>query len=146
MIYIGADYVGYKLKESIKKYFDEKDIDYVDMGTNSGKSKNDFTDFIPSVVKGVRKSKNNVGILICGTGLGMSIGANRFKKIRAALVFSNKQAKNSKTHDNANVLCLSVWETSADKAKQIINVWLNTSFQPLARRIRRFKKIDKWPT
>ena len=145
MIFIGADYAGYKLKEKIKKYLDSKKIKYSDIGTDTNKVKNDFTDFIPPVVRGVKKSSKNIGILICGTGLGMVIGANRFRKIRAVLVFNIKQAVSSKTHDNANVLCLSAWETDQKKAKQIINAWLKTSFDPLIRRVRRFKKIDKWP-
>lgn len=146
MIYLGADYAGYKLKQKITKYFDLEKIKYIDIGTDSDKEKNDFTDFIPPVVKEVRKSSQNYGILICGTGIGMVIGANRFRKIRAALIFTAKQAIFSKTHDNANILCLSAWETNEKLAKHIIASWLKTSFKPLARRIRRFKKVDKWPT
>ncbi len=146
MIYLGADYAGYKLKEKIKTYLDLKKNKYIDIGTYSDKTKNNFTEFIPPLVKGVKSSKKNFGILICGTGLGMVIGANRFKKIRAVLVFSAKQAKFSKTHDNSNILCLSAWETNEKVALDIIKTWLSTSFKPLARRVRRFKQIDKWPT
>ncbi|MDP2685075.1 MAG: RpiB/LacA/LacB family sugar-phosphate isomerase [bacterium] len=145
MIYIGADYAGYKLKEDIKKFLDTKKIGYLDIGTDSTKSKNDFTDFIPPVVKGVKKSNKNFGILICGTGMGMVIGANRFRKIRAVQAYNTKQAKFSRTHDNANILCLAAWETDFKTAKRIITTWLNTPFKPFARRIRRFKKVDQWP-
>lgn len=144
MIYIGSDYAGYKLKESIKKYFDIKKIDYVDVGTDSEKIKNDFTDFIPPVVKPVQKSNKNFGILICGTGFGMVIGSNRFRKIRSVLAYNKKQAKNSKIYDNTNILCLSAWNTKGVEAQKIIEVWLETKFQPLVRRIKRFKKIDTW--
>ena len=144
MIYIGADYAGYKLKESIKKYFDGKKIEYVDVGTNSDKTNNDFTDFIPPVVKSVQKSNKNFGILICGTGFGMVIGSNRFRKIRSVLAYNKKQAQNSKIYDNTNILCLSAWNTKSIEASQIINTWFKTSFKPLARRVRRFKKIDTW--
>ncbi|XOU94976.1 MAG: RpiB/LacA/LacB family sugar-phosphate isomerase [Candidatus Kerfeldbacteria bacterium] len=144
MIYIGADYAGYKLKESIKKYLDLKKVAYVDVGTDSEKVKNDFTDFIPPVVRPIQRSNKNFGILICGTGFGMVIGSNRFKKIRAVLAYDQKQAKNSMIYDNSNVLCLSAWNTKGSFANQIINAWFNTKFKPLARRIRRFKIIDKW--
>lgn len=146
MIYIGADYAGYKLKESLKQYLDKKKIKFHDIGTFSDKQKNDFTDFVPPVVKQVKKSKNNLGILICGTGYGMAIGANRFKKIRATLVSSTKQASWAKTHDNANVLCLAAWGTKKAEAIKVLNTWLNTKFKPLARRIRRFNKVDQWPS
>jgi len=146
MIYLGSDYAGYKLKESIKQYFDANKIKYIDVGTDSDKNRNDFTEFIPPVVKNVKKDKSHMGILICGTGIGMVIGANRFRKIRAALVFSIKQAKSSKTHDNANVLCLSSWETDKQAANKIVSAWLKTKFKPLPRRVRRFKKVDSWPT
>ncbi len=144
MIYIGADYAGYKLKESIKKYFDKKKIEYIDVGAVSDKVKNDFTDFIPPVVRPIQKSNKNFGILICGTGFGMVIGSNRFRKIRAVLAYNRKQAQNSKVYDNTNVLCLSAWNVKGIEATKIINAWLQTSFQPLSRRIRRFKKIDTW--
>lgn len=146
MIYLGADYAGYKLKEAIKQYLNKKEVKYQDFGTLADKGKNDFTEFIPPVVKKVKASKSNLGILICGTGQGMVIGANRFKGIRASLVFDAKQARFSKIHDNANVLVLSAWATKAPGAKKIIKAWLNTKFKPLARRVRRFKKVDQWPS
>ncbi|MCH7492589.1 RpiB/LacA/LacB family sugar-phosphate isomerase [Patescibacteria group bacterium] len=146
MIYIGADYAGYRLKESIKKHLDKSQVSYKDIGTDSDKIINDFPEFIPPVVNKVRESKKNLGILVCGTGLGMAIGANRFKKIQATLVFSPRQAKWSRTHDNSNVLCLSSLSINKKKAGQIVDVWLSTKFQPLARRVRRFKTIDRWRT
>jgi len=145
MIYLGADYAGYKLKEAIKRYLDQKKVEYQDFGTFSNKNKNDFTKFIPPVVKRVKISKSNIGILICGTGQGMVIGANRFKGIRATLIFDAQQARFSKTHDNANVLVLSAWATKPTAARKIIKAWLNTKFKPLTRRVRRFKKVDQWP-
>ena len=145
MIYLGADYEGYNLKEFVKKYLDKKGLKYEDFGTFSSAIKNDFTDFIPPVVKKVKNSKKNFGILICGSGLGMSIGANRFKKIRAVLVFDEKQAIYSKTHDNANIICLSSWVINRSSVIKILNSWLKTNFKPLKRRVRRFKKIDQWP-
>ena len=146
MIYIGADYAGYRLKEAIKKHLDKRKIEYLDVGTDSGKVRNDFPEFIPPVVSKVKGAKENYGILVCATGFGMAIGANRFKKIQATLVFSPQQAKWSKTHDNSNVLCLSSWSLNKNQAFKIIDTWLRTKFQPLPRRVRRFKTIDRWRT
>lgn len=144
MIYIGADYAGYKLKEKLKKYFDSKKIKYFDVGTHSDKKKNDFTDFIPPVVNGVKKSSSSKGVLICGTGYGMQIGSNRFKKIRATIAHNPKQAKWAKTHDDSNILVLSSWSVNKDQAIKIFNAWHQTKFNKLARRVRRFKTIDRW--
>lgn len=144
MIYIGADYAGYKLKEKLKEYFDIKKIKYFDVGTDTDKKKNDFTDFIPLVIYEVKKSSSNKGVLICGTGYGMVIGSNRFKKIRATMVHNPKQAKWAKTHDNSNVLVLSSWTIDSSTAKKIFNTWHQTKFNKLARRVRRFKTIDRW--
>ena len=146
MIYLGADYAGYRLKEVIAKYLVAKKVRFHDLGCYSVKQKNDFPDFAWPVAKKVSRSKNYLGILICGTGFGMCIAANRFNHVRATLVNDLKQARYSKTHDNSNVLCLSAWSTSSAKALKIVDVWLKTPFQKLPRRIRRFKKIDQWPT
>jgi len=144
MIYLGADYAGYKLKETIKEYLKKKRVKYQDFGTFSGKTKNDFPEFAYPVAKKISKSKKDLGILVCGTGFGMCIAANRFKYVRATLVYDIKQARYAKTHDNANVLCLAAWSVNKIKALKILDIWLKTPFNPLARRLRRFKKIDQW--
>jgi len=146
MIYLGADYAGYNLKEILKKHLDKKKIKYHDFGAFTNKDKNDFTEFALPVAKKVSKSKNDIGVLICGTGYGMCIAANRFKKIRATLVNNRRQAKWAKSHDNANVLCLAAWSITIAKATKILDIWLKTNFKPLARRVRRFNTIDKWRT
>ncbi|MFA6553390.1 MAG: RpiB/LacA/LacB family sugar-phosphate isomerase [Patescibacteria group bacterium] len=145
MIYIASDYAGYKLKEKVKNILSRKKIPFADLGCDSDKVKNDFPEFAKKVALKVKKSKKDLGILVCGAGYGMCIAANRFKGVRAASVFSAKQAMYSKTHDNANVLCLSKWMTDPEKVKGIITTWLGSTFLPLARRVRRFKIIDRWP-
>lgn len=146
MIYLGADYAGYKLKQAIKLYLDKKKVKYHDFGTFSDKNKNDFPEFAWPVAKKVARSRKDLGILICGTGFGMCIAANRFKRVRATLVYGLKEARYAKTHDNANILCLAAWSTRKQEALKIINTWLKTPFQALARRVRRFNKIDRWRT
>lgn len=145
MIYIASDYAGYKLKEKVKSILITKKIKVIDFGCESDKVKNDFPEFAKKVALKVRQSKKDLGILVCGAGYGMCIAANRLRGIRAVSVFNNKQAFFSKTHDNANILCLSKWMTDPAAVKGIINTWLATKFQPLARRVRRFKTIDRWP-
>lgn len=146
MIYLASDYAGYKLKEIIKQHLTKKKIKCHDFGTYSDEVKNDFPDFAFPVAKKVSKSKVDLGILICGTGFGMCIAANRFKHVRATLVFNPRQAVWAKTHDNANILCLSAWSLNKKEALRILDTWLKTPFQKLERRIKRFKQIDLWRT
>lgn len=146
MLHIASDYTGYKLKEAIKQHLTKKKIKCHDSGTYADEVKNDFPDFAYPVARGISKSKTDAGILICGTGFGMCIAANRFKHVRATLAFNTKQAQWAKTHDNSNILCLSAWSLKKTEALKIVDVWLTTPFQKLARRIRRFKKIDAWRT
>jgi ribose 5-phosphate isomerase B len=146
MIYLASDYAGYKLKEAIKEYLAKKKIKCIDFGTDTDKVKNDFTDFAYPVAKRVSKSKKDLGILVCGSGVGMSIAANRFRYVQATLVHTVRQAKWAKILDNSNVLCLSAWTLKKANAMKIIDVWLKTPFQKLPRRIRRFKKLDSWRT
>ena len=146
MIYLGADYAGYTLKEAMKKYFDRRKITYHDFGTYTDEKKNDFPDFAYPVAKKVATSRNNIGILFCATGFGMDIAANRFRRVRATLVINEKQARWAKTHDGSNVLVFSAWSTTFGRAIKIFNIWRKTTFQPFPRRVRRFKKIDSWRT
>lgn len=121
MIFLGADHRGYDLKEKIKKYFDEKDIEYVDCGTNS----KEITHY-PLIAKKVCTSLNlekDEAILVCGSGIGMGIVANKFKGIRAGVCLDEESAKHGKEMDHTNVLILSGDWLDIDKAISIIEVW-----------------------
>ncbi len=144
MIYLGADYAGYALKEAIRRFLTKKRLGFKDVGTFSNKKKDDFPDYAKPVAQKVARSTKDLGILVCGTGIGMCVAANRFRGVRAALVHAVKQAKWAKTHDNVNILCLASWAVSKSLALKIIDAWLKTRFEPLPRRVRRFKKIDQW--
>ncbi|MFH0804705.1 MAG: RpiB/LacA/LacB family sugar-phosphate isomerase [Patescibacteria group bacterium] len=145
MIHIASDYAGFKLKESLTRYLERCGIPYVDHGCRAGGKHNDFPDFALPVAQLVSTSTSSYGILICGTGFGMCVAANRFRHVRATLAFSPRQARFAKTHDNSNVLCLSAWETNGTAAQKIVAAWLATPFQPLARRRRRLNALDTWP-
>lgn len=121
MIFLGADHRGYDLKEKIKKYFDEKDIEYVDCGTDS----KEITHY-PLIAKKVCTSLNlekDEAILVCGSGIGMGIVANKFKGIRAGVCLDEESAKHGKEMDHTNVLILSGDWLDIDKAISIIEVW-----------------------
>ena len=140
MIYLGSDHAGFKKKEKIKKYLDRIKLPFEDLGTFSEESV-DYPDYAKKVAKAVIKNKAK-GILICGTGTGMVIVANKIKGIRAVVAYDNYSAKMSRYDNDANVLCLRSRFFSFEKEKQIIKTWLNTKFSKIARHKRRIKKIE----
>ncbi|PUU87227.1 MAG: ribose 5-phosphate isomerase B [Halanaerobium sp.] len=127
-IAIGSDHGGYELKEEIKKTLEAEGIKYKDFGTMNEKSV-DFGPIAKKVAESVADDKYNRGILICGTGIGMSIMANKVKGIRAALVNNVFSAEASRAHNNSNILCMGARVIGAELAKMITRVWLKTEFE-----------------
>lgn len=139
IISIGSDHAGYKLKEELKQYLCEKNIQVVDFGTN-GLDSVDYPDFARPAAEYVKDMKADFGILVCYTGIGMSMAANKVKGIRAALVSSVENAHLTREHNNANVLCLSAKDISVDVAKLIVDEFLSTEFAG-GRHERRVNKV-----
>ncbi len=140
MIYIAADHAGFKLKQAIIK----KMKNLIDL-TPKFKAGDDYPLITKKLCKKLKKTDK--GILICGSGIGVSIAANKCKGIRAALCNSIKDAKSSRNDENANVLCLSAWSLTTDKALKIIKKWLSSPFssaQRHKRRIKQINKLEKW--
>tara|TARA_B100000073_G_scaffold166365_1_gene137723 strand:+ start:577 stop:1002 length:426 start_codon:yes stop_codon:yes gene_type:complete len=138
-IFISSDHAGYKLKETIKSYLLKKKLIFQDLGPNSD-SKVDYPDYAHKVAKKVKSNKNHVGILICGSGMGMSITANRHRNIRAAQCFNLKSTKLSRLHNDANIITLGSRLLSKKNVLNYINVFLNTKFEG-GRHSKRIKKI-----
>src|SRR3989344_2817555 len=141
-IFIGADHGGYELKEKIKDHLGKRKIEYQDLGTNIENSDDDYPDYAVKVAQKVANEKNSKGILICGTGTGMAIVANKVKGIRASVIYDKYSAKKSKEDNDVNIICLRGREFSSAKAKQITDIWLNAKFSNLARDKRRIQKIS----
>jgi ribose 5-phosphate isomerase B len=127
-IALGADHAGYSLKEEIKKYLDEENIPFSDFGTFKLES-SDYPEFAYKVGNAIVHEDYDRGILICGTGIGMSITANKIKGVRAAVVNSEETAKMSRLHNDSNVLCLGARVLGSKQALNIVNIWVNTSFE-----------------
>lgn len=142
MIYIASDHNGFKTKEYLKKYFTDKDIAYSDLGNNKFQRTDDYPDFAKRVAKKVQADKNSSGILICGSGHGMTIVANKFKNIRAILGWSSAATRRARHDDDANIICLPAWSLGHEKALKIVRTWLSTDFGNLPRYKRRIKKIN----
>ena len=138
-IFISSDHAGFNLKELIKKYLNKKKIYFQDLGPNDDKSV-DYPDYAHKVAKKVKSNKNNIGILVCGSGTGMNIAANKHKNIRAAQCFSLKSTKLSRLHNDANIITLGSRLIAKKNALKFVSVFLNTKFDG-GRHLRRVKKI-----
>ena len=138
-IFISSDHAGFKLKETIKSYLIEKKKDFEDLGPYNS-ARVDYPDFAHKVARKVRNNKNNIGILVCGSGMGMSIAANRHKNIRAAQCFNLKSAKLSRLHNDANIITLGSRLLTKKIALSCISAFLNTKFEG-GRHSKRIKKI-----
>jgi ribose 5-phosphate isomerase B len=138
-IFLSSDHAGYKLKESIKLYLTKKKINYTDLGPLSN-NRVDYPDYAHKVAKKVKINNNHVGILICGSGMGMNIAANRHKNIRAAQCFNLKSTKLSRLHNDANIITLGSRLLSKNIALKCVGIFLNTKFEG-GRHIKRIKKI-----
>lgn len=142
MLAIGCDQAGYELKQEIMKYLEEKGIDYKDCGTYSADAV-DYPVYAKAVVKEILSGNADKGILICGTGIGMSMTANRYKGIRAALCGDCFSAEATRLHNDANVLCMGARVTGPGLAVKITETFLNTPFSGAERHARRVKMIDE---
>ena len=138
-IFLSSDHAGYKLKESIKLHLDKKKIKYIDLGPFSS-DRVDYPDYAHKVAKRVKTNKDNIGILVCGSGMGMNIAANRHKNIRAAQCFNLKSTKLSRLHNNANIITLGSRLLTKKNALSCVGVFLNTKFEG-GRHSKRIKKI-----
>jgi ribose 5-phosphate isomerase B len=138
-IALGADHAGVHLKQDVRRLLDERGIAYTDFGTNAIDSV-DYPDFAARVAAEVAQGRYDYGILVCGSGIGMAIAANKIPGIRAAPVTDEQSARLSREHNNANVLALGERITPADQARQIVNIFLDTPFAG-GRHQRRIDKI-----
>ena len=144
MIYLGADHRGYQLKEAIKGWLKEKRLKFLDLGNEIYDEKDDYPDFGKKVAKAVQKNpKKDKGILICGSGIGMSIVANRFKEVRAGLCLSHWMAEDARKEDDINILVLAANYTDPNTAIVIVESFLKAPFENIERRKKRISKIDK---
>ena len=138
-VILASDHAGFKLKEEIKKFLIKKRKKVLDLGTKNTSSV-DYPDYAHLLSKKMKKSKNQFGILICGTGVGMSMAANKHKNIRAALCYNIKSTKLSRQHNNANVMTIGARLTKKNIVLKCISTFLKTDFDR-GRHLRRIKKI-----
>ena len=138
-IVLASDHAGFKLKETIKKFLIKKKKKVLDLGTKNTNSV-DYPDFAHILSKKMKKDDNKLGILVCGSGIGMDMAANKHKNIRAALCYDIKSTKLSRQHNDANVMTIGSRLTKKNVALKCVNVFIKTSFKG-GRHLRRVKKI-----
>ena len=138
-IFLSSDHAGFKLKELIKIYLNKKNIKFFDLGPQNDEQV-DYPDFAHKVAKKVKTSSNHVGILVCGSGMGMNITANRHKNIRAAQCYNLKSTKLSRLHNDANIITLGSRLLTSKNALNCVNIFLNTKFEG-GRHAKRIRKI-----
>ena len=138
-IFISSDHAGFKLKETIKNYLRNKKVKFEDLGPKNDSSV-DYPDYAHKVARKVKSRKSNIGILVCGSGTGMNIAANKHKNIRAAQCFNLKSTKLSRLHNDANIITLGSRLITKKNALKFVSVFLNTKFDG-GRHLRRVKKI-----
>lgn len=144
IIYIGADHRGFNLKEKLKQFLVNKGYTVIDKGNSYYDEADDYPDFAALVAQEVASDPDNRrGILICGSGIGMAIVANKFSQIRAASIFNSDQAFSSRSDVNTNVLSLAADFLEEEEAKKILSVWLQTPFSGEERHKRRIRKISE---
>ena len=140
MLFLASDHAGYKLKEVAKEFLNFLQIEYQDLGTHDEEMV-DYPDYAKKLVKKMNPKKDK-GILFCGTGSGMCIMANRYKKIRAIVGNNEHEVLLGRAHNDANVLCLGGRLTGENAAKKMIKIFLDTPFAGEARHKRRIRKLD----
>ncbi len=141
MIFLGADHAGFETKDLIKELLHQIEVPFEDLGAEVLLPGDDYVDYAQRVAVRVARGFG-LGILICDTGIGMAMAANKIKGVRAALCTSTFMAQRSKEHENANVLALGAAVNSPVEINEIVRIWLDTQFSGDERHIRRLKKVE----
>lgn len=142
MIYIGSDHGGYELKNKIKEYLKQGGRKVIDIGVFQIEEPADYPDIAHEVAEKVRENEGSRGILVCGTGVGMCMAANKVKDIRAAVCESEQTVEMSRKHNDSNMLCLGGRILQDAKALKMVDIFLDTEFEKEERHIRRVGKIE----
>lgn len=140
MIWVGSDHAGYSMKTLLLEYMKSQECEFIDCGCYDNHSV-DYPDYAKKVATEVIGSKKSIGILLCGSGIGVSITANRLKGIRAALCWNAEIAKLSRQHNDANIVCLPARFINAEEMQKIVSTFLNTDFEG-GRHMNRIRKIE----
>lgn len=145
MVYVGADHAGFALKEEVRRWLQDWGEPFEDVGAMVLDSNDDYPDYAFAVAERVAADPTSSrGILACGSGQGVCIAANKVRGVHAVTLDDPEQAKLSREHGNTNVICLSSWRNTPEQLREVLRVWLATSFSNAERHVRRLKKISDY--
>ncbi len=144
MIFIAADKFGFQVISWVSEYLRDKKIDFENLAVTDSTSDEKLEIFLPKVASNVLSRADNLGIVSCGTGVGVEVGINKFKGIRACLATEPKIAKWSRIYDKCNVLCIPGWETNKEQVTLILNEWFDNSYDGDEGRLKMFEAFDTW--
>jgi RpiB/LacA/LacB family sugar-phosphate isomerase len=144
IVYIASDHGGFTLKKALAEHLQSQAIDVKDLGPKTLDMEDDYPDLAIPLLKQIQKDPTNKGILICRSGIGMDMIANRFSGIRAAVSWNKEHAESSRADDDTNVLSLPADYISEEEAKEITDTWLTTLFSGKERHRRRLEKVQKY--
>lgn len=143
MIYLGSDHRGYELKTRLFQWLKDEGYDVIDLGNDHLDPDDDYVDFAHKVAEATVSLPENRGILLCGSGVGVDIVANKVEGVRSALVFDAVRAKQAREHEDANVIALPADVLDEEKVEEIIKIFIETPFSNDPRHLRRLEKIEK---
>lgn len=143
-VYVAGDKHGFNAIKIVVEYLKSHNIEFENIGVKSKSEKIKLEDMIPAMVKKILRNVQNVGILSCGTGVGVEVGVNKFSGIRACLATNEKIAEWSKVYDKCNVLCLVGWDPDKERVHKILDAWFNSKYDGDKDRLEMFKEFDKW--
>jgi len=144
MIYIAGDKHGFAAIKAVEDYLKSRGVDYLNLGVKTKDEDLPLEAMIPRVIKKVLENDDNLGILSCGTGVGVEVGANKFSGIRACLATDEKIAKWSRIYDNCNILCLVGWDCKKENIFKILDSWFSAEYDGDKKRLKMFKKFNNW--
>lgn len=144
MIYLGGDKHGLKVIKFVEEYLKSKNIEFINLGVQNDNNDISLQELIPKVTSEIIKENNNIGILSCGTGVGVEVGANKLKGIRACLANDEKVAEYARVYDDCNLLCLVGWESNEEKIKRILEAWFRSNYDGNVDRLKMFDAFDVW--
>lgn len=143
-MFVAADHFGVGVADAVVEYCVQRSLEVKNLGSRAGDEEVSLQELVPRLVEAVRTDPGGTGVLVCGTGVGVEIGANRFVGIRASLCVNAELAKWARQYDNANVLCLSGWQTRTNDVSSIMDAWLSTEFDADEARTRMLAVFDSW--
>jgi ribose 5-phosphate isomerase B len=144
MIYLGADKHGFQVMRWVEKFLKKGGIPFSNVGVQTRKEDMALEELIPKVVSKVKKSKVNKAILVCGTGIGVQVGANKFKGIRACLAVDEKIAEWAVVYDNCNIVCLAGWKSNQKQVNKILDAWFNAKYDGSKKRLKMLQTFETW--